>query len=216
MPDRAAASGPSGPFILLFLASTNALVLQRLYLNKDGKERSATQNRVRDEKDDWSASDGTSPSRGVGLWTCWGWAARVIFSYRDIGSRRQAKNVPTWSSEDSNYVPSRAIFLARRGLAILGAFLVVDFLNHQPPPPAGLFSASKSHLFPSLATIDAPMVVTRILSTLLFWFGLRMTIGLIYNFVSFIGVAAFLTAPADWPPYFGSPGEAYTLRKFWA
>jgi hypothetical protein len=214
MPNRTQASGAEGPFYLLYLNSVDALVLRRLYRGVDGKEKSevALRNEKIQGKKDTNST--TQDSFGVTSWAAWGWAFNVVFSYRGIGSPRQAPNIPKFSSKDENYVPSRLSFLLKRGVAIVVAFLLVDILNHQPKPDPETFSNSMALLIPSM--VNAETVGTRIFSTFLFWFILRITIGLIYNLVSFIGVATFLSKPADWPPYFGSPSDTYTLRKFWS
>jgi len=210
MPNRAVAGALDGPFMLLFLISVDALLLQRLYFAKDGKERAE---RAHSRKNVNSRSAGLdAPS----LWNATVWAFHVIFSYRAVGSLREAKNIPTFSYKDRTYVPSRSRLLLRRGFAIVVGFLFVDFVSHQPPPRSELFSAHNASLFPAMSDLTVEAIVVRIFSTAFFWSTLYITISLIYNTVSFIGLATFLTSPADWPPYFGSMKDAYTLRRFWA
>lgn len=216
MQNQAVVAGLSGPFLLHLLVSIDALCLQRLYLNSAGKERSETIDREKKSTIDWPGRNGQSPTCQLGLRNALGWSARVVFSYRAIASPREAKNVPRFSSRDSRYVPSRSRFLLQRSLSVMVLFLVVDILSHQPPPQMELFTPHHASLFIGLHRLSTQAIVARVLSTGIFWFSLRLTIALIYNAASIIGVALMITCPADWPPYFGSVGEAYTLRKFWA
>lgn len=214
--NQAVVAGLSGPFILLLLVSIDTLCLQRLYLTSTGKERSETRDREKKSSIDWPGQNGQSPTRHIGLRNALGWSARVIFSYRAIGSPREAKNIPRFLSRNPSYVPSRSRFLLRRSLNVVLLFLVVDILSHQPPPNMELFAPRNASLFIGLHMLSTQAVIARILSTGVFWLSLRLTIALIYDTASVIGVALMITSPADWPPYFGSVGEAYTLRKFWA
>ncbi|MCJ1252095.1 hypothetical protein MMC30_009333 [Trapelia coarctata] len=216
MPNRAIAGAFDGPFMLLFLISVDALVLQRLHLAEDGIER-VDRRHSRKKLSGRSAGLGTHSSIAISsLWDAVAWAFHVIFSYRAIGSLREAKNIPMFSYKDPSYVPSRSRLLFERGFAILAGFLFVDFVSHQPPPRSELFRAHNASLFPAMSDMTVEDIIVRVFSTAFFWSSLHITISLIYNTVSFIGLATFLTSPADWPPYFGRVKDAYTLRRFWA
>ena len=213
MPNRTNASGLDGPHMLLFLTAVDALLIRGLYLDKDGKERALARDGGTSTGDKKAGADGGVTGPGIRGWGALGWALNVIFSYRAIGTGREAKNLPTFPGR---HVPSRTRFLLNKGLAIMAAFLFVDFLNHQTPPSPQLFAAHKSLLLLSKTDSTTETILVRIISTVMFWLVLRVTIGLIYNVVSFAGVAAFLTDPVDWPPYFGNLTDTYTLRKYWA
>ncbi|KAK7187800.1 hypothetical protein DPSP01_010847 [Paraphaeosphaeria sporulosa] len=210
--NRSRASFPEGPFYLLFLTAVDALVLRRIYLGQDGKEKSERLVSRESTKTKANAQD----TSGILSWRALGWAHKVVFSYRAIGLPKQTPNIPKWSNKDPSYVPSRTAFLVRRGLAVVGAFLVIDFLSQQPKPDPEDFSAEKALLFPPAHTLNGATIGTRIFSTVLWWTILRLNIGLFYNLFSWFGVATFLTKPADWPPYFGSVFDSYNLRRFWS
>ncbi|KAL8703409.1 MAG: hypothetical protein Q9201_003412 [Fulgogasparrea decipioides] len=199
--------------MLLYLVAVDVLVIRRMYLNGTGQERSAVQDshQVSAKEVNWGEDRCSQPD--VPMWTSLTWAAHVFFSYRAIGTRREVKNVPSFAGRR---VPSRVKFLVNRGLAIMGAFAFVDYLNHQPPASKELFAAHKSGILLSKREMTVETILVRIGSSAMFWLALRITIGLIYNMASFVGVATFLIAPADWLPYFGSATEIYSLRKYWA
>ncbi|KAF4633952.1 hypothetical protein G7Y89_g4163 [Cudoniella acicularis] len=205
----------SGPTTLLLFSSIDYLVLQKLHFTTDKVERTieaGTQPVVISEK-----SNVAPPAhRGVIDTTSLKWAWRVIFSYRAIGSPRAVKNMPKWSYSDPNYAPSRPLFLIKRGAAVVGAFLVLDLLNSQPPPDLSHFTAAKSGQFSGFIGQSVEDIIARMITTVIFWFSLRMTIALIYNSWSLLPVALRIDSPEDWPPYFGSVFSSYSIRTFWS
>jgi hypothetical protein len=144
-----------------------------------------------------------------------GWAWDVVFNYRAINTPREPKNIPKWSKVDPEYVPSRAKFLLHRGGAVITSYLILDFLNNQPPPDLRHFTDTKSGQFSGFKGQSVDDIITRMVSTALFWFSLRLTIALIYNAFSLIPVTLMIHGPKDWPPYFGSALSAFSIRKFW-
>lgn len=192
MDTRASAAGFDGPMILLFLGAVDFLLVRRLHLDAEKRER--------------------GQGAGAEQWTSrWKWAAHVLWSYRAIGTARQAKNVPRFHPE----LPSRAAFVLRRALACAGSFVVLDIISSLPPPPAARVSPEAAWLLPPQHLLTADALETRLISTILFWVTLRATISMLYNAVSIIAVATLLNSPADWPPYFGTVADATTLRDFW-
>ena len=213
MPDRAMASLCDGIHMLSYLTAIDALLLRSLYLDKTGTERSEVKDREKrvNGQASWTQDRRTDPD--LPTWNRLAWAAHILFSYRAIGTSREAKNTPRFSGR---HVPSRAKFLLYRGCAVVGAFVFVDFTNHLLPPSQETFAAHKSKLLLSKSDMTMETITIRVISTVMFWIALRASIGFIYNLSSFIGVATLFTAPVDWPPYFGSPRKAYTLRNYWA
>lgn len=55
----------------------------------------------------------------------------------------------------------------------------------------------------------------RVAATLLFWAGTYCLLDAGYCFTSMISVAFDLTEPDEWPPLFGSIGDAYSIKRFW-
>ena len=213
MPDRQNASYYDGRHIVLFLTAVDVLLLRRLYLDRFGKERSQTLDRDKGVRDDatWTEHYQDGPENST--WRALKWAAHVFFSERDIGTSREAKNIPSFPGRQ---VPSRAMFLFYRGCAIIGAVTFFGLLNRLPRPSPDVFAPHKSKLLLSRRDMTIDNFIVRALSTIVCWTMLSTVLGLVYNSASFVGVASLLTAPRDWPPYFGSLAEAYNLRKFWA
>ena len=213
MPDRTMAGLFALTHMLFFLSAIDELLIRRLSLDTIGEGRFEVMIR---EKCTHDAVKWTIDSR-IGLflptWSALAWNAHTFFSYRAIGTSREAKNTPSFPGQ---HVPSRAKFLLYRGCAVVGALVFTDFLNHLVPPSPETFAAHKSRLLLSKLDITMEIIFVRVISTAVFWIALRASLGLLYNLTSFISVATFLTAPASWPPVFGRWTKAYTLRRFWA
>ena len=213
MPDRHNASYYDGRHIVLFLTAVDVLLLRRLYLDRAGNERSLVVDRDRGVKDDATWIEGYRSGSDVSTWRALKWAAHVFFSERDIGTSRQAKNIPSFPGRQ---VPSRAKFLLYRGCAVGGAVVYLNLLTHLPRPSPDALAPHKSMLLLSRQDMTVDNISFRVVGTVIWWISIRFLLGLLYNSASIVGVATSLTAPRDWPPYFGSPAEAYTLRNFWA
>jgi hypothetical protein len=204
----------SGPTTLLLFSSIDYLVLQRLHLTADGTEKTLQLGFISEsiERKGEGIHHYLRKAYDVRVWE---WAYQVIFSYRAIGTPRQVKHMPQWSKTDPEYAPSRGMFLLQRGSTVLGTYLVLDFLNSQPAPDLAPFSAIKAGQFSGLSGQNIEDLLTRMISTAVFWTSLRLTIALIYNSFSLLLVALMIDSPKDWPPYFGSILSAYSIRQFW-
>ena len=213
MPGRYNAAFYDGRHVVLFLTAVDKLLLRGLYLDRCGRERSGVLDREEGVKGDASWDEDFRNGEGGSTWRALKWAALVFFSERDIGTTRQAKHIPDFSGRR---VPARARFLLYRGCKIVGAVAFLGFLNTQPRLSVDVFAARKSKFLLDGRDLTMDNVIVRILSTIVWWIVMRIVLGLLYNVASFIGVGTRLTAPRDWPPYFGSLIKAYTLRNFWA
>lgn len=205
----------SGPTTLVLLQSVDYLVLQKLHLASDGMEKivkSGSRPTTSYEKVGDTAPKPRTNIDGYAL--RWAWDA--VVNLRAIGTPREVKNMPRWSYSDLEYVPSRKRFLLKRSAAVIGAYLILDFLNSQPPPDLGYFTVEKASQFSGFDVLSVQDIIARMVTTAVFWFSLRMTIALIYNSISLVPVALMIHDPKDWPPYFGSMLSAYSIRAFWA
>jgi hypothetical protein len=191
MDTRASAAGFEGPMILLFLGAVDSLLIQGLYLDAGKHE----------------CSRGTGASADA--WSSrLKWAAHVVWSYRSIGTPRQAKNLPRFGAGR----PSRGTFILQRVLAAAGNYVVLDIISAMPPYRV---TPEAAWLLPPRKYFTLEDLWTRAVTTLLFWTTLRVTIAMLYNAISIVGVATFLNEPEDWPPYFGSVTQSTSLRNFW-
>ncbi|KAE8391276.1 membrane bound O-acyl transferase family-domain-containing protein [Aspergillus alliaceus] len=210
-PGRNQAGGLDGPFMLMFLTVVDVFGLRRLYLNDRGVERSGRHEAGEEEK----GMDGKTSMLKASLQSLWKrvtWATHVMFSYRAIGTTRQMPNIPTFYPE----VPSRWRFIWNQIVACLVEYLVLDLLANIRLAPMEAFTQERASLLLSPQFWTLPVLGLRTVRTFLFWVDRYTTVRFIYDAASIFGVASGLTRPEDWPPYFGSIWEAWTLRRYWA
>lgn len=152
-----------------------------------------------------------------GVWDRLKFGVWVAVSHRYIGSPYQARNVPPYSASDPSYVPTRRIFLLRRGLVFLACYLITDILvqGNQPDQNPVVFAETHVPFFTRLHDVSANEILTRITTTIGFWFGAYCSIQAYYSAMAFIAVASGFSSPAERRPFFGSLGNAYTIRGFW-
>lgn len=138
-------------------------------------------------------------------------------SYRYIATPFQTANTPPYSTSNPTYIPSRTVFLLRKGLIIISSVVVLDLiaLSKIVPRDLALFTEEKARLFPPVNEITATWVLTRVRSTFGFWLGNCVGMQIYYSAITSIGVAIGLTNPAERRPVFGSIADAYNLRGYW-
>ena len=143
---------------------------------------------------------------------------RAVFSYRNVGTSQEVKNVPLFSAKDSQYVPSRGQFLIYRMTLFWVCYTILDLVTSGPQQPdinAMSFAASKVPFFGRLGAISMEDLVVRIATTAGLWVSIYCVLQAGSSLYSFIFVAFKIDEPKDWRPAFGSLREAYSLRRFW-
>ena len=139
-------------------------------------------------------------------------------STRNVGTNHEAKGVPHFANRDPSYVPSRGVFLAKRGLLTLVAYLAIDIMTASPPDisqNAVTFSRANARFFTRLSEVTAEDIKTRIVVTAGQYVGIYLMLTLLHSVFSFFAVLSGISDPKDWPPLFGSITEMWSLRQFW-
>jgi hypothetical protein len=143
----------------------------------------------------------------------------VAISNRYIASPYEARNTPPYSTANRDYIPSRSSYLLSRGLIFLTCYLITDmlYLGNQPTLNPIIYADEYVSFFPRLLQFEIPIaeIFTRISTTLGFWIGSYFVIQGYYCATGFIAVASGLSSPASRRPTFGSPKDAYSIRRFW-
>lgn len=138
-----------------------------------------------------------------------------IFNTRGIRKPWQVKNVPTFSSKDPTYVPSRGRFLLRT-LAFGALWLALhDFGVWQPFPMDHIITADKQGFFGRIREVTSEELLLRFVAVMFFWTRAMASLSLAVTYITFAAVALGIHEPRDWPPTFGSLNEAYSVRQFW-
>ncbi|KAE8362862.1 membrane bound O-acyl transferase family-domain-containing protein [Aspergillus caelatus] len=113
------------------------------------------------------------------------------FTARFCGTPHEVRHVPRFSNNDPNYVPYRTRFIRNTVLTNI-------------PLSRRFHDVSRNELLMRTSG------------------GVGVILGLIcsqrgfYNLFALVGNLLGLSAPRDWPPFHGSPLEAYSLRRFWS
>lgn len=157
-----------------------------------------------------SANDGLRAT----FWDRLKFGFQVATSFRHIGTPYQVKNVPPFSSSDPNYIPSRSNFLCRKGIILLISFTVLDLINLGADPPLD-FSPQTIPLFARMSHVTGQQLLTRLITTLGYGIAVCSFQQLAHSIVALIDVGFGFSKVEFWRPMFGSPWEAYTLRRFW-
>lgn len=143
---------------------------------------------------------------------------RAVFSYRNIGTSDEVKNVPPFSTSNPKYIPSRRQFLLHKATIFLTCYTILDLATSGPPQPdvnAINFSARKVPLLSRLSTVSSEDLIIRLATTVGLWVSLYCVIQAGTSLYAFICVALNIDEPKDWRPSFGSLKEAYSVRRFW-
>ncbi|KAJ6453725.1 membrane bound O-acyl transferase family-domain-containing protein [Mycena sanguinolenta] len=143
------------------------------------------------------------PIENASLWRRTQWAISLLHSPRGVG----------WAHEPTTALPahptrtSRVAFIANRLLKTLLFFLVHDAANLHVRYNT-MFRGDGPGWRADGWAWRAVVVLSWALSS---YSSMMMTA----NILSIVSVASELSRPEDWPALFGTPHEAYTIRKFW-
>lgn len=145
-------------------------------------------------------------------------AIRITYNVRGVGTRWQAKNTPSFPKYFSQSSPSRGRFLLRQTVIFIWQYLLIDVFDatrkqQSPEDVKNLYAPGAESLF---LNATAEQLGARIAVSLMAWFIFaRIIIDSVYRLLSLIFVGIGLSSPSNWPPFFGSLWDAYTLRSFW-
>lgn len=141
----------------------------------------------------------------------------VTCSFRFIGTPDQVKYVPLFSNRDPSYVPSRVRFLQKTALTIFLCYLGLDLTTSNADPELNLRYFTLRHIpvLRRLHEISADEILMRVLATIAAGISLTSVQRGTYSIVAFLSVLLGLGEPQDWPPFYGSLLDAYSLRRFW-
>ncbi|MCJ1247107.1 hypothetical protein MMC30_004318 [Trapelia coarctata] len=159
--------------------------------------------------------------RAKGHYTVWErikFGVSSLSNHRLIGTLFEVSGVPPFSSKDPDYVPTRSEFLRRRSLTVLLCYLVIDLLGAAPHDPGMIATTYPAQLVPffsRLGEVTVEQINMRFITSIMTWVSVYCIIHASHGVMATIGVASGLTEVKDWPPSFGSLGDAYTVRGFW-
>ncbi|PIG86413.1 hypothetical protein AARAC_007526 [Aspergillus arachidicola] len=139
------------------------------------------------------------------------------FTTRFCGTPHEVRNVPRFSNSDPNYAPSRPRLIRDTALTVLLCYLILDAMDAGADPAMvrEYFSEQNIPFFRRFHDISGNELLMRASGGIGVILGLMCSQGGFYNLFALISNVLGLSAPKDWPPFYGSPLEAYSLRRFW-
>lgn len=155
-----------------------------------------------DVQNELRQSGQSEPISTASFWARLHWALRLLFSARGVG----------WSHEPKGALPpppriTRGRFIASQVLWLAFYVLLID-ATHCFGAHTSVFAKH------SIPTTSQPWC-WRFWALALFTMRSVACINTPYILLSIMSVGTGITEPKGWPPLFGKPGDAYTVRKFW-
>lgn len=158
-------------------------------------------------------SPGTASDRlRFGLWSA--------LSFRSVNTPWETKNTPKFCVSDPTYVPSRSRFLVNHLVIASICYLYLDLIqqaNELQPKEEIVknFSPDMVPFYNRLDTITSEQLQISTVSTFVYWASMYAVMQGFTSFCALLIVGCGIDEPKSWRPLFGSPFEAYTLRRFW-
>lgn len=144
--------------------------------------------------------------------TYFAWAIDLLFNSRGIGHPWQLKTTPPAYRPDE----TKSNFLFWRLVSCVISFALTLGAAYQPEPPAHLLTARHVYSLRRIDEMNLEEVIFKFLSALGFLVGIYTTVCWMANvFILFVvstSMYDFRTCRSN----FGSPLEAFTIRRFWS
>ena len=155
--------------------------------------------------------------RGRDIWERLKFGTWVTASTRYIGSPYQARNVPPYSNLNPFFVPTRLEFLLMWSIKFIVCYLIIDVMTqaNQPEKNPIIYAESYVPFFSRLAEVTIEESMTRIFTSILYWFGCYAIVQVYFTGFALISVSTGFDHPELWRPSCGPLSEAYTIRGFW-
>lgn len=135
----------------------------------------------------------------------------LLFSHR-IG----VANLPKFRNSDPSYTPSRSIFLTWRTFTLcLAASLFWVNREIQLDLIISDFSPEKEMLLRRWSDVGIRELVIKLVIVVMGIMETQTAFIAVHSLSSLVAVGLFDAELKDWPPLFGSPFEAYTVRRYW-
>ncbi|KAF2117132.1 membrane bound O-acyl transferase family-domain-containing protein [Lophiotrema nucula] len=151
------------------------------------------------------------------LWERFAFGWNAMWSFRHVNSPHEVKNVPPFSTNDPNYVPSKRRFVLQQSAAALGCYIMLDLLGARKPPAnsAEIFNPDLIPMISRIGEVSAAELKLRALTIAGFGLTFYCVIQGFQSLAAGFAVGSGLSDAANWRPAFGSLSESYSLKNFW-
>ena len=159
------------------------------------------------------------PSTTTSFLKKFSWALNCIFNPRGIGTSWGIKRIPPFSHHNPSYIPSRMIFIITRSLTAISFLFLLRAFNYIDSyywelVRDGEYAPERESILRRLHQVDMYELLNRLYLPLQF---ILPTYSRLSAYHCSLSVLAVLSGdePSNWPPPFGSPADAYSLRRYW-
>ena len=136
---------------------------------------------------------------------------KIASSFRFNGTPYEVKNCP------QNTTITRREFIPRAFTVIVTSYIVLDFINsnNDPAMASKYLTMDKIPILTRLNQISLEESVIRTFTVLAAGISLNCVQSGIYHIFALSAVSLRISKPNEWPPFYGSPNEGFTLIRFW-
>jgi hypothetical protein len=154
---------------------------------------------------------GSTPSISPSAWERLKFGIKLTSTFRFVGTPYEARNTPKARTNNSKD------FCRRKFVTIVLSYVILDFIQAQNDPDiAARFIRLKNiPVFARLNEFTLEEGIIRVFTVLAAGVALVCVQGGVYRTLALLAVSLGISEPTDWPPFFGSLWDAYTLRRFW-
>lgn len=153
----------------------------------------------------------------IPIWSRFVFGLQSAVDLRGTNTHYESAGIAPFSSRDPTWVPSKSRFLAKTLFEILAAYGLVVWLGTLPSFAELADRLGTSHevdLVGHLSDVTMTELFVRLFFTLKQYAQVACGFYLFQGIIAFPAVALGMN-PAGFRPLFGSPLEAYTIRRFW-
>ena len=139
-----------------------------------------------------------------GFWERFKWSFSLVTSPRGISWAHEPANIPR-----TRTIPrTRLQFLFQKSIVLLKCLALYVFADVAMQLDPGFTQHGPSFAHPGRAWYLRPMILAHGLAS-------RSAIHATYTIAGIVSVMLGLSGPEEWPPFFGSFAEAWSVRRFW-
>lgn len=154
---------------------------------------------------------GSTPSISPSAWERLKFGIKLTSTFRFVGTSYEARNTPEATKKNPRD------FCRRKFVTIVLSYVILDFIQAQNDPDiaARFLGLENIPVFTRFNEFTVEEGIIRMFTVLAAGIALVCVQGGVYRTLALLAVSLGISEPVDWPPFFGSLWEAYTLRRFW-
>ena len=140
------------------------------------------------------------------------------FRGRSARTPWEVSNVPPFSPDDPEQIPTKKEFLYSMATEMMISLLALDILSllgRDTSMSFVYFAASKVPLFTRLQEVTLEEVLLRTIASIMHWIATIWLLQVVYDAAAIITIASGLGRVERWPPLFNAWVHCWSIRQFW-